>query len=156
MFRLLVVSDTHGDRRALQATIDAQPEASLILHLGDGAADLAAIEQFNTVRSLQVAGNCDFLSTLPQDVEFKFGGQVFFAVHGHHYGVKRDLYRFSCAARSRGARVALFGHTHQALTLYDDGLYLINPGSLGHGGTYAIVDVDSAGGIVANIVKLRY
>ncbi|MBQ9861354.1 MAG: YfcE family phosphodiesterase [Clostridia bacterium] len=156
MFRLLVVSDTHGDRRALQAAIDAQPEATLLVHLGDGAADLTAISEFITVRTLQVAGNCDFSSPHPDDAEFKFGGQIFFAAHGHHYGVKHDLYRFSCAARSRGARVALFGHTHQALTLYDDGLYLINPGSLGRGGTYATVDVASSGGIVANIVKLRY
>ncbi|MBQ3259259.1 MAG: YfcE family phosphodiesterase [Clostridia bacterium] len=156
MFRLLVVSDTHGDRRALQAAIDAQPEATLLVHLGDGAADLTAISEFITVRTLQVAGNCDFSSPHPDDAEFKFGGQIFFAAHGHHYGVKHDLYRFSCAARSRGARVALFGHTHQALTLYDDGLYLINPGSLDRGGTYATVDVASSGGIVANIVKLRY
>lgn len=156
MFRLLVVSDTHGDRRSLQSAIDAQPEASLVVHLGDGAADFTAIREFCTIRSLQIAGNCDFSSPFPEEAEFRFGGQVFFATHGHRYGVKHDLYRFSCAARSRGARVALFGHTHQALTMYDDGLYLINPGSLGHGGTYATVDIDSAGGIVANIVKLRY
>lgn len=156
MFRLLVVSDTHGDRRALQAAIDAQPEASLLIHLGDGAADLTAVSEFITLRTLQVSGNCDFCSPFPDDAEFRFGGQLFFAAHGHRYGVKHDLYRFSCAARSRMARVALFGHTHQALTVYDDGLYLINPGSLGRGGTYATVDVDSAGGIVANIVKLRY
>lgn len=156
MFRLLVVSDTHGDRHALQTAIDAQPEASLLVHLGDGAADLAAISDFNTMRTLQVAGNCDFSSPFPDDREFRFGGQLFFAAHGHHYGVKRDLYRFSCAARARNARVALFGHTHQALTMYDDGLYLINPGSLGHGGTYATIDIDSAGGIIANIVRVHY
>lgn len=155
MFRLLVVSDTHGDRRALQAAIDAQPEASLLVHLGDGAADLTAISEFLSIRTLQVSGNCDFSSPSPDDAEFRFGGQVFFAAHGHHYGVKYDLYRFSCAARARNARIALFGHTHQPLTLYDDGLYLINPGSLGHGGTYATVDIDG-NGIVPNIVKVRY
>lgn len=156
MFRLLVVSDTHGDRRALQAAIDAQHEAALLVHLGDGAGDLTAISEFITVRTFQVSGNCDFSSPFPDDAEFRFGGQLFFAAHGHRYGVKHDLYRFSCAAHSRNARVALFGHTHQALTLYDDGLYLINPGSLGHAGTYATVDVDPNGGIVANIVKLHY
>lgn len=156
MFRLLVVSDTHGDRRALQAAIDAQPEASLLVHLGDGAADLTAINEFISIRTLQVSGNCDFSSPFPDDAEFRFGGHVFFAAHGHRYGVKHDLYRFACAARSRGARMALFGHTHRALTLYDDGLYLLNPGSLGRGGTYATVDVDANGGIVSNIVKLRY
>lgn len=156
MFRLLVVSDTHGDRRALQAAIDAQPNASLLVHLGDGAADLTAIGEWCTVRSLQVAGNCDFSAPFPDDAEFRFGGQVFFAAHGHRYGVKHDLYRFACAARSRGAHVALFGHTHEALTLYDDGLYLVNPGSLRHGSTYAVIDIDSTGGIIPNIVKLRY
>ena len=156
MFRLLVISDTHGDRRALQAAIDAQPKASLLVHLGDGAADLAAISEFCAICSLQVAGNCDFSSPFPTEEEFRFGGQVFFAAHGHHYGVKHDLYRFCCAARARNARVALFGHTHEALTLYDDGLYLVNPGSLRHGSTYAVIDIDSAGGVIPNIVKLRY
>ena len=156
MFRLLVVSDTHGDRRALQAAIDAQAEASFLVHLGDGAADLTAVSEFCTIRSLQIAGNCDFSSPFPEDAEFRFGGQIFFASHGHRYGVKHDLYRFSCAARSRDARVALFGHTHEPLTVYDNGLYLVNPGSLGRGGTYATIDIDSVGGIVPNIVKLRY
>lgn len=155
MLRLLVISDTHGDRRALQSAIDAQPEASLLVHLGDAASDLTAIREFCSIRTVQITGNCDFSSPHPDDAEFLFAGQRFFATHGHHYGVKHDLYRIACAARARNARVALFGHTHQALTLYDDGLYLINPGSLGHGGTYATVDVDSAGGIVPNIVKLR-
>ncbi len=155
MFRLLVVSDTHGDRRSLQKVIDAQPEAALLVHLGDGASDLTALEEFCSIRTLQIAGNCDFASPFPDDAEFRFGGQLFFAAHGHHYGVKHDLYRFSCAARSRGARVALFGHTHQPLSLYDDGLYLVNPGSLGHGSTYAILDIDASGGIAVNHVRLR-
>ena len=156
MFRMLVVSDTHGDRRSLQEVIDTHPEASLLVHLGDGASDLTAVTEFCAVRTLQVAGNRDFASQHPDDAEFRFGGQLFFAAHGHHYGVKYDLYRFSCAARSRGARVALFGHTHQPLSVYDDGLYLVNPGSLSHGGAYAMIDIDANGGIAVNLARLRY
>ena len=156
MFRLLVVSDTHGDRRSLQTVIDAQPEANLLIHLGDGAADLVAVQEFCSLRTIQVAGNCDGFSPFPDDAEFLLGGKRIFAAHGHHYGVKHDLYRFSCAARSRGAHIALFGHTHQPLAVYDEGVYLVNPGSLGHGGYYATIDITPDGGIAPNLVRLRY
>lgn len=153
MFRLLVVSDSHGDRRALQAAIDAQPQANLLVHLGDGAADMEAV--FHNKRVIQVAGNCDFSSPLPESEEFRFANHTFFATHGHRYGVKADLYRLSCAGRSRAAHAVLFGHTHQPICLFDDGLYLINPGSV-RAGSYAIIDVCENGGLVANLVKLRY
>lgn len=155
MFRLVVVSDSHGDRRSLQAVIDAQPTASLLVHLGDGAADLAAVLDCCPIKTVQVAGNCDFGSSLPDCEEFKLGNHTFFATHGHRYGVKADLYRLSCAARSRAAHAALFGHTHQPLAVYDDGVYLINPGSL-RDGRYAVVDIDPRGGILPNLIRLHY
>ena len=53
-----------------------------------------------------------------------------------------------------GAQVALYGHTHNALEDYDDGLYLLNPGSLNSWeATYGTVDITPQG-IVTNIVKL--
>lgn len=48
----------------------------------------------------------------------------------------------------------LFGHTHQPLTEYDDGLYMLNPGSLHGGGTYGVLDITAAG-VVMNIVEDR-
>lgn len=153
MFRMIVVSDTHGDRRSLQAVIDAHPDADLLVHLGDGAADLQAVD--NPLRCIRVAGNCDFAADLPDSEEFRAAGHVFFATHGHRYGVKADLYRLSCAARQREAAAVLFGHTHCPTDLYDEGLHLINPGSL-RDGRYAIVDVDPHGGLVASLARLRY
>ncbi len=35
--RILVVSDTHGDARSLQQAIWEQPDARVVIHLGDGA-----------------------------------------------------------------------------------------------------------------------
>ena len=38
---------------------------------------------------------------------------------------------------------------------YDDGLYILNPGSChGYGATYAYIDITSKGDIVTNIVRL--
>ena len=39
MVRILVVSDSHGDSRALMRALDEQPDARYILHLGDGVAE---------------------------------------------------------------------------------------------------------------------
>ena len=50
----------------------------------------------------------------------------------------------------------LFGHTHQALTEYHDGLYLMNPGSChGYYATYGYIDITDKGDIVTNIVRLN-
>ncbi len=52
------------------------------------------------------------------------------------------------------AYVLLFGHTHNAVTEYEDGLYIMNPGSLsGSTGTYGTLDIVPAG-IVTNIVHI--
>ena len=45
-------------------------------------------------------------------------------------------------------------HTHNALEDYDDGLYIVNPGSChGYGASYAYIDV-SEKGIVTRHFKL--
>ena len=59
-----------------------------------------------------------------------------------------------CAAREQGAQVLLYGHTHQALTDYDDGLHILNPGSLsGWRPSYGTLDITPQG-IVPNVIRL--
>ena len=103
---------------------------------------------------LQVRGNCDWGSTLPSVGEITLEGRKIFYTHGHLHNVKYGLYQIVCAARERKADILLFGHTHVPLTDYEDGLYLLNPGSLhGSQGTYGILDITPAG-IVTNVVRL--
>ena len=153
--RILVVSDSHGNDSSLRRAILAQPKAEVVIHLGDGEEELLrAKRSFPEKMFLAVRGNCDFASSLPPAGEFTAEGVKLFFSHGHLYGVKSGLYTFVCAARERGARVALFGHPHNALTDYEDGLYLMNPGSLnGWQATYGILDITPQG-IVTNILKL--
>jgi predicted phosphodiesterase len=47
-------------------------------------------------------------------------------------------------ARSRGVQVALFGHTHQPLLHREEGLILLNPGSV-RDGNYAVLDITKTG-----------
>lgn len=141
MLRLLAVSDTHGDRRSLYRLLDRHPEARYLLHLGDGAAEAADLILPDTVTLLSVAGNCDFSAAVPNECEVRLGNVPVFFTHGHLYDMKQGTDRLEAEARRRSAVLALFGHTHQPLVHYADGLYLINPGSLRFGSTYAIIDI---------------
>lgn len=153
--RILVVSDSHGDESSLRRALLAQPKAEAVIHLGDGEQEAArARSSFPEKMFLQVRGNCDWGSSLPVKGVYEAEGVRIFYTHGHAYGVKSGLYNAVCAAREEKARVLLFGHTHNALTDYDDGLYILNPGSLsGWRATYGTLDITPQG-IVANVVRL--
>ena len=154
--RILVASDTHHDFHALKRAVECQPSAEIVIHLGDGADDAEDVKYpFPQKMFLQVRGNCDWGSVLPYQGEYILNKKTIFYTHGHIYQVKYGLETFIAAARDRHADIALFGHTHDPMTDYRDGLYLMNPGSLsGSDGTYGILDITPAG-IVTNILKLR-
>lgn len=154
--RILVVSDTHRDQYSLEQAVLRQTKAEVVIHLGDGADEADLVKaKFPEKMFLQVRGNCDWGSTLPADGEIVLEGKRIFYTHGYSYNVKYGLYQICCAAREKNADILLFGHTHQALTEYDNGLYMMNPGSL-HGslGTYGVIDITKAG-IVTNIISLN-
>jgi putative phosphoesterase len=150
--RILVVSDSHGDRRTLRNILELHSEAACVFHLGDGAADMERLgEEYPHLTVYQVAGNCDSaLRLIPEEQEVKVGGQRIFAVHGHRYDVKFSPLRFLYAARQRGVDLALFGHTHRPLLHREGALYLLNPGSVRHGGNYALIDI-TPGGILPHL-----
>lgn len=154
--RILVASDTHGDFQTLKRVVLSQPTADVIIHLGDGEEQADAIKMmFPNKMVVNVKGNCDWGSTLPM-VEIKnLEGKKIMATHGHLYNVKMGYLEAIYAAREQQADVLLFGHTHMPFTYYDDGLYIMNPGSC-HGsyGTYGILDITKAG-IVTNVIKVH-
>ena len=109
-------------------------------------------------RMLTVRGNNDWGCTAPDFDEVIVENTKIFFTHGHLFRVKYDLYTIACAAKSRKAKVLLFGHTHEPLIDYDDGLYLMNPGALcpswGSSPGYGTVDITPAG-ILLNRVSLK-
>lgn len=153
--RILVVSDTHRDEFSLRKAILRQPTAEVVIHLGDGEEEADRMKiNFPEKMFLQVKGNCDWGSTLPTEGETVLAGKKIFYTHGYTYKVKFSMYQAVSEARSRKADILLFGHTHEPFTLYEDGLYIMNPGSLsGSFGTYGILDITPAG-IVTNIVNM--
>ncbi len=153
--RILVASDTHGDSGSLRRAILAQPGADIVIHLGDGENDVENVKfSFPNKTFLQVRGNSDWGSSIPDAGEYMAEGRKIFYTHGHNYGVKSGDYTLVSEARSRKADIVLFGHTHNPREDYEDGLYIMNPGRLsGWEPTYGIIDITEQG-IVLNVMKL--
>ena len=154
--RILVLSDIHGDLHSAMRAVKAQPNAEAIIFCGDGAQQFQSIKETYTEKTVVgVRGNCDWTSTLPVTETITLGGKTLFITHGHMYQAKFTTYNLVCAAREAKADILLFGHTHCAMNEYDDGLYIMNPGSCnGYGASYGYIDITDRGDIVTNIVRL--
>lgn len=154
--RILVMSDCHGEISAARTALYDQTQVSDVIFLGDGAADIEELSaDFPEKKFHIVCGNCDFFSPFPDRLIIKLGGKTIFACHGHTYHVKYGHERAVGAAAAAGCDILLFGHTHKAMTDYENGLYIMNPGSLSASGdhSYGFIDITSAG-IAMNIVSL--
>lgn len=131
--RVAVISDTHGDLRHV-AEIKAQlGRVDWLLHAGDFIRDARPVaEQLGVPadRVRAVIGNCDYLLSEPLHDHIQIEGVRIFLTHGHLYGVKHTLDRIYYKAVEARARVAVFGHSHVALSAEDTGVLLLNPGSL--------------------------
>ncbi|MCI6729888.1 MAG: metallophosphoesterase [Candidatus Faecousia sp.] len=145
--KFLILSDSH-DRiePMLEAVNRERPQG--IVHLGDYWADGKELGRLCPgIPLYQVAGNCDRYSWAPEQTDamtVNLGGVLCFLTHGHRQGVKQGLYRLYCAALEAGARVALFGHTHQSFCQEENGIWLLNPGSCGSWhGTYGILEISN-------------
>lgn len=129
--KLVILSDSHGHSGLVQKVLRREADAGAIFFLGDGLRDIRAwVEQNPGWRVYMARGNCDGGDPTPDEGLVAFEGVLFFYTHGHRYAVKHTLDILSQSAAERGASVALFGHTHCALDLVQDGVRLFNPGSI--------------------------
>ena len=155
--RIIVISDTHGREYRVRDIIESQPEASALICLGDGVKNVEDImEEYPNMGFFAVRGNCDSAPHLRDFDIINLGGKEILIAHGHTYGVKFGLESFINTACVLGVDIALYGHTHIADSTYLDGLYIINPGSVGKGNpkkSYATIDIVD-GQIFPNIINI--
>ena len=149
--KLIVISDTHGRADAyIESILRLHRDCDAVLFLGDGVKDFLGMD----VRNLfAVRGNCDVYcpDEVPTERLLTFDGVKILMMHGHTHSVKSGTSRLEAYARSRGADVVLYGHTHQRQERYcrgedeEKGIYLFNPGSLGeprgNAPTYGIIEI---------------
>ncbi len=156
--RILVLADTHGIAEAWKKAIGQAGQVDMIFHLGDNVRDAVAIADSTKVKVICVRGNCDFGGAEAEETVM-VGSKKLFLTHGHRYGVKYTIDRLCYAAAENGANAAFFGHTHQPLIEYYNGILIMNPGSVGAPrggrGTFGLVIVNEQG-IFPRIAELVY
>ncbi len=122
--RIALVSDTHGLLRP--EVVAGLAGVTKILHLGDlGSPDvregLARIAPLHAVR-----GNVDhggWARALPRtDVVDAFGHRIYL-IH--------DLAQLDLDPAAAGLKMVLYGHTHEPRAEEDNGVWYVNPGSIG-------------------------
>lgn len=158
--KIIVFSDSHGYTYNLKKAVEKHLDANLLIHLGDGQKDIETVmAEHPNIKYYHVAGNCDFGSVLPsaKTIDADYNIKIF-ATHGHLYHVKYTLEYLKETARESGCNIVLYGHTHIKYNSYEDGLYILNPGSIScpkdsTKPSYAIIDISKAG-IVTNIIEL--
>ena len=144
---ILVVSDSHGDTSGLKQAIGRHPEVTHVLHCGDGEADVAALVTVFPVISFDaVRGNCDLGGLFPVERILQIAGTRVFMTHGHCYGTKLGMESLLAQGHKKRADVILFGHTHHHLIERQEGILLVNPGSIAgrfpaRTATYVLLDL---------------
>lgn len=124
-----VVSDTHRHSHVFNQIIELSKDTDMMIHLGDNLEDARELEKSYKGNIISVKGNCDFMNSAPSERIEIIGEKRIFITHGHKYDVKYDLLRLKYRAIEVEADIVLFGHTHQSLALYEQGIWFINPGS---------------------------
>lgn len=129
MTTLTVVSDTHGNRAAIDSLARVLEESDAVVHLGDTSQDGIYIKKYNK-NTYTINGNCDLMPCGQNEAVIPVEGVKIFACHGHRYSVKSGLAGLAERAKDLGCRIALYGHTHRAREEEIDGVLLLNPGTM--------------------------
>ena len=124
--RVLIVSDTHGSHRNLDAVLERVGKIDALIHMGDVENGEHYIEAVADCETYMVAGNNDFFSFLPKEREFTLGKYNIFITHGHNYYVSMGTARLKEEARLRKADIVMYGHTHKPDLEFDEDIIVIN------------------------------
>ena len=129
--RIAVFADTHGNKSYFKQALTLMRGCDKLVFLGDGLDDTEYFKKATGLPIVAVRGNNDYSTDAPWSETFTASGVKIFCTHGHRYHVKSDLLRLYLAGAEVGANVVLFAHTHRPVVTNENGILMINPGSLG-------------------------
>lgn len=149
MKRIGVISDTHGNSDAIKACVSEAGNVDVWFHLGDFSADAKVLQELTGLPVYSVRGNCDYISSSPEELTVNIEGVKFLLMHGHNYYVTfDDTLRACLRAEELDCDMLLYGHTHiPELSAYGR-IQVLNPGSPtrplgGSAPSFAIITVDN-------------
>lgn len=146
--KLLVFSDSHRSMSGMRAAVEREAP-DYVIHLGDLERDAEALAgEYPRLPVAYVPGNCDGWTTTPVQKLVRYGDQQVLMSHGHLWRVKSGFDAAIAAARSAGADILLFGHTHVPYCRrLEDGLWVMNPGSILDKSSYGIISLEGEGAV---------
>lgn len=149
--RILVLSDSHGDYFTMQKIIKAQPNAEVVIFLGDGHYDFERCKLLlDGKRIYAVKGNNDFHCDYPKNAIICEGGIKIYITHGHYEYVKSSFGRLITVAKDNNCTLALYGHRHEQREENCDGVKLFSPGAI-RDDEYGVIDIIDGGYICIGI-----
>lgn len=155
--KVLIVSDTHGHDENLERAVMMETPFDMLVHCGDVEGREIFIEALVDCPCCIVSGNNDFFSDLPREEIIDLAGKKILVTHGHTYGVSGGTDGIVEAARARGCEAVMFGHTHYPEIEMQEGILVINPGSLtfprqrGRKFSYAVMEAEEGKDLQAEI-----
>lgn len=129
MTKVIVLSDSHNNKLAIDKLMPRLMEADVVITLGDMLSDYQRLNEKLGDKLHAVKGNCDSVR-LPYERVLVIEQLRLFITHGHNYGVKQNYNRLFLRAEELGVDMVLFGHTHNCLNIEHKGIRIINPGNL--------------------------
>ncbi|XMB72369.1 metallophosphoesterase [Mycoplasmatota bacterium WC30] len=125
--KLLLFSDNHRDREAVNQVLQKNPNLDRYISLGDSEmkeSELTKLDIFG------VKGNYPYEPKFPKELTFVLEGTKVYLTHGHLFSVKMGLKRLLNYGIYNDINVICFGHTHRPLLKEIQGIIFINPGTL--------------------------
>ena len=127
--RIMVVSDTHGIPSMFLGKAKELDRPDMILHLGDYTRDADIIRDEMKVETIAVSGNGDRNTSYKPEEILEAKGKRIFLCHGHNYRVDMGIDNLYYKGLEEAADIVLFGHTHVPLSIEENGILFVNPGS---------------------------
>jgi len=128
-----LIGDTHIPNRAKEIPnyfleVFKNEKVDFILHLGD-VNEKYVLEELERIAPVKaVIGNTDYLD-LPEYLTFEIDKYKIFAFHPDNIYPRGDIKQILSIAKRMNANVIIHGHTHLPRFLYEEGVYIISPGS---------------------------
>lgn len=126
--KIALVSDTHGYMGNLIEEIKKQ-DVDYILHMGDGVEEADMLREELNLPTFVVAGNNDYFTDAKPELFFLLEQTPIYMTHGHRQSVYYSRGELARVAMQKGAKIALYGHTHVFRDEMLGEVRLINPGS---------------------------
>lgn len=125
--RLILMSDTHTNYEGLYSVIRKYSGMDAVVHCGD-----ILVPKQKVPGIIAVAGNMDRDPDYPFEQTLEAEGLRILVKHGHDLfvGARPDYRAVARYAKKNGYDAVFFGHSHTYYDGEENGIRLLNPGSL--------------------------